>query len=447
MKRRNFLKTSIAAGIGASLLPACTQKLDTEILILGAGMAGLNLAYQLQKVGREFMILEGSDRLGGRLFTHPELNRDVGGRGIGDKYVEVMKLVEELDIEVIDITDNVGSPSAIYVDGKLYGKWEEESPNPSFLEFSKLRGALQLEQLNGWYQRPDLEEKYSDFLKKLGHTEEELKLINISSNYNDIYETSALNSYHGRAFRKFNGTKRLFNFKGGSKAFVNKVTSAINAPKLTNKMVTSITDEGQRVIVKCADGSEYRAQKVVSTLPFSTLREVKVDAPLNANQQKAIQELPYTLITQIHFTATQPFWEEDGLPIGMWTDTPLERIMNMSGDGSKDQLASWVNGKGTAFFDDMSDQEIGEYTLQKLKEIRPSTEGRIEYVGTHNWGKYPYNKGAYAEFGVGHATLFEDMIRPAGNLHFAGEHAARNSRGIEGAAESAVRVLGELLAG
>ena len=37
------------------------------------------------------------------------------------------------------------------------------------------------------------------------------------------------------------------------------------------------------------------------------------------------------------------------------------------------------------------------------------------------------------------------MIKPAGNMHFAGEHAARNSRGIEGAAESAKRVYNELI--
>ena len=445
MRRRNFLKSGAIAGIGLTVLPfACTQKLDTEVLILGAGMAGLNLAYQLQKAGKECIILEGSNRLGGRLFSHPTLKRDVGGRGIGDKYVEVMKLVEELKVPVVDITDQVGKPSAIYFDGKLYPKWEGDRPNPSRLEFSKFKKVERLKALNSWYQRPDLDITYSEFLKNLGHTKAEIDLINLNSNYNDVYATSAMNSYHSMAFRQFNGTKRLFNFEGGSKTMVNALANAIKAPKYTEKMVQSIEDEGDVIVVKCEDGSTYRAKKVVSTMPFSTLRDVKINAPLNVNQKKAIKELPYTKITQIHFQAA-PYWEEDGMAQSMWTDTPLERIMSMNPDSSKGELVCWVNGMGTAFFDNKSDKEIADYLLNELKRIRPSTEGKIAYVGTHNWGKYKFNKGAYCEFGVGHAALFEDMIRPAGNLHFAGEHTAKESRGIEGAAESARQVLNELV--
>jgi len=437
MKRRTFLRNSLVAGAGLSFVPiACTPKLDTEILILGAGMSGLNLAHQLQKAGKDYMVLEGSPRIGGRLFFHEELKRDVGGRGIGDKYVEVMKLVEELSVEVIDITDMVGGGSAIYMDRKLHPKWESDAPNPSRLEFSKLRGAPALAKLNGWYQRPELDESYADFLIKRGHTKEEIDLINISSNYNDVYETSVMNSFHGRAFRQFNGTKRLFNFKGGTKSLVNAIANNLKSPIQTNKLVTSITDEGKQVVVKC--------QKVVSTIPFSTFREIKIDAPLNDNQKKAIKELPYTLITQIHMQATSLYWKEDGAPVGMWTDTPLERLMSLNADKEKGELVCWVNGKGTAFFDSMSEKEIASFTLSEMKKMRPASEGNLEYIGTHKWGKYKYNKGAYCEFGVGHAALFEDMIRPAGNLHFAGEHAARNSRGIEGAAESAMRVLKEL---
>ncbi len=433
------------AGIAWTSIPlACTPAKDTEILILGGGIAGLSLAYQLQKAGKEFILLEGSNRFGGRLFFQEEFQRDVGGRGIGDEYVEVMKLIEELEVELVDLTASFGEPSAIYLNGKLHGQWDNTKPNPSRVEFSKRKNAPRLASLAEWYQRPDLDKPYSTFLKELGHSEAELALINISSNCNDIYQSSSINTLHSSAFRQFNGTTRLFNIKGGTKTFIQALTKKIEMPMLTNKWVSSIADGGSTIKVTCADGSSYRAEKVVTTLPFSTLREVAIDAPLNKNQQDAIKHLPYTSITQIHLQA-QPYWEEDEMPIGMWTDTPLERIMNLNQDSSKGELVCWVNGKGTAFFDQMSDREIANFTLKTLKEIRPSTEGRFEYVGTHHWGKYAFNKGAYAEFGVGHAALFTDMIRPAGNLHFAGEHTAQESRGIEGAVESARRVFQEIV--
>lgn len=446
MNRRHFIKQTTAASLTFALTPiACTAKLDTEVLILGGGISGLYLAYQLEKAGKDYILLEGSERLGGRLFTREDLNRDVGGRGIGDRYIEIMKLVEDLNIELIDITSFARSKAAVYLNGKLYSSWPDPKSNPRMLEFGAVGNAPQLNRLDGWFQRPDLDETYSELLKRQGRTEEEIDLINISANYNDVRETSAINSYHSRAFRKFNGTKKLFNFKGGTITFVNAIANSLSGPKYINKFVTSIQDSGKKVVVTCQDNSQYSAKKVVSTLPLTTLRDVEMNVALNPNQKKAINELSYTLITQIHLHPTAPFWKDDETPMSMWTDTPLERVMNISPDPNNPGIVCWVNGKGTTFFDKMSDAEIADYTLKKFKEIRPASEGKLEYLGTHNWGKYPFNKGAYVEFGVGQAAWFKDLIQPAGNMHFAGEHAARNSRGIEGAAESAKRVFNELI--
>ena len=128
----------------------CSPKLDSDVLILGGGMAGLKLAYELKQAGRDYIILEGSPRIGGRLFSHPTLGRDVGGRGIGDRYDEVMKVVKALNVELVDITENMSSPTAIYLKGQLHNPWEGDMAKPSFLEFSRLRNAKSLESLDAW---------------------------------------------------------------------------------------------------------------------------------------------------------------------------------------------------------------------------------------------------------------------------------------------------------
>lgn len=449
MQRRKFIKQSGilgAVGLTMASLPACTNKLDTEFLILGGGISGLTLAYELEKTGKEYTLYEGSPRLGGRLFTHKELqNREVGGRGIGDRYDVLMSIVKDLDIPLIDITDYMRSPTSIFYKNQLYKDWPEGSANPRMLEYILPKKGASLAALNEWYQVPDLDITYGDHLKALGRTEEELDIINISANYNDVRETSAVNSLHSAAFRKFNGSKRIYNFDGGSIRLIEALRRQLNDQVYTNKMVTKITDHKTHVSVETEDGKTIKARKVISTLPFSTLRKVDLDCSASANQKKAIDKLGYTKITQIHIKPTTKYWETDGYHIDMWTDTPLERVMNSSAYPNQQELVCWVNGKGTAFFDKMSDAEIAAYTLNELKRIRPSTEGNLEYVGTHNWGTYKYNLGAYAEFKVGQSALFEDMIRPAGNIHFAGEHTAKESRGIEGAAASALRVFKELV--
>ncbi len=447
MKRRTFIRNTTAAGLALGLAPiACaTPSLDTEIVILGGGLSGLYLAYLLEKAGKEYILLEGSNRLGGRMFTRKDIDRDVGGRGIGDKYTEVMKLIEEFNTEMIDITDYMRSPTAIYLDGQLYDKWPDPATNPAYLQFSAFGKSPQLTALDQWYQKPELDEVYSTLLKRNGLTEAQIDLANISANYNDIRKTSAINAYHSSAFRKFNGSERILNFKGGTANFIDAIANSLKKQVFTDKMVTKIADQNEKIEVHCKDGSTYSGKKVVSTLPFSTLRDVQMNSTFNTNQKKAIQQLDYTNITQIHLEHSEAFWEEDGLPVDMWTDTPLERIMNMSSSPTEKQLACWVNGTGTAFFDTMNEAEIAAYTIKKINEIRPASEGKIEYLGIQNWGQYEYNKGAYAEFGPGQAAWFLDMIEPAGNMHFAGEHTAHESRGMEGAAESAKRVFNELM--
>lgn len=442
MRRRQFIQRSFLAGTSLALLPSgCTAKMDTEFLILGAGLSGLHMANLLQKAGKDYIILEGSDRVGGRMFFHPEINKDVGGRGIGDMYKEVMQIVNELNVEIVDITPFMGGGQSYYVNGKLMSSWSDALTDPSKLAYTTSKRPEKLSALDEWSKRPDLDKSYAEMLSGLGRNKAELDLINISANYNDIYETSAINAYHSTAFRTFNGSKSIYNFKGGTKSFINALVDSLTGLINTSKHISHINNQENYCTVTCEDGTSYSAPTVISTLPFSTLRDVSCEVPFNINQKKAINKLGYTKITQIHFKAREPYWLDDDMPASMWTDTPLERIMTMGfGEDNRD-LVCWVNGKGTAFIDKMSDLEIKKYTLKTLEEIRPSTQGKIDYMGTHSWGNYKYNKGAYAEFQVGQAALFEDMIKPAGNVYFAGEHTAKESRGIEGAAESARQVF------
>lgn len=448
MKRRIFLRNTTLASASLGLLPiACTtKKLDTEYLILGGGISGLFLANLLEKAGKDYILLEGSNRLGGRMFTRTDINRDVGGRGIGDKYDNLLPLIEEVGQEMIDITDFMRAPTAIYLDGQLQHPWSEEKTKPFMHQFTALGKVDYLSSLDHWYQNKELDEPYANFLKRQGLTENEIALADISVNYNDIYKTSAINAHHSRAFGKYNGSKRALNFKGGTKSFIDKVVQTLQKPVLTNKMVTSITNTSKDVTVSCEDGTIYSAKKTICTLPFTTLRDVNLNIATNANQTRAIKELAYTQITQIHLKHTAPFWEEDGIPFDMWTDTPIERVMNMSSSPVDKEMACWVNGKGTAFFDTMTEKQIADFVIKQINTIRPASVGKLEYLGTQNWGKYRYNKGAYVEFAPEQSSWFLDMIKPVGNVHFAGEHTAHKNRGMEAAAESANRVFKELIA-
>ena len=66
--RRHFLRAAIGAGVAASRLPAATAP-NVSVGIVGAGLAGLSCAYELQKKGLNAQLFEASDRAGGRCFS------------------------------------------------------------------------------------------------------------------------------------------------------------------------------------------------------------------------------------------------------------------------------------------------------------------------------------------------------------------------------------------
>jgi len=82
-----------------------------------------------------------------------------------------------------------------------------------------------------------------------------------------------------------------------------------------------------------------------------------------------------------------------------------------------------------------------------LARIRPSTKDNVEVARIVSWSREPYSKGAYANFHPGQVTRLKPvMAKPWQRLHFAGEHTAFTSPGMEGALESAERVTDEVVA-
>ncbi|MEO8164180.1 MAG: NAD(P)-binding protein, partial [Betaproteobacteria bacterium] len=88
--------SATALGSALGLLAACgRQRLDADVIVVGAGLAGLQAAILLQDQGLDVLILEASARVGGRVFTldhiagHPE----AGGSEIGSDYARVLDML------------------------------------------------------------------------------------------------------------------------------------------------------------------------------------------------------------------------------------------------------------------------------------------------------------------------------------------------------------------
>jgi monoamine oxidase len=115
--RRKFVKTTAAFG-AAGLASGClSYPVDAEaiagtprIAIIGAGIAGLNAAYQLKKAGFKATVYEARPRIGGRMLSvdiGDGLIVDLGAELINTDHADMLELVKELDIALFNRVEDV----------------------------------------------------------------------------------------------------------------------------------------------------------------------------------------------------------------------------------------------------------------------------------------------------------------------------------------------------
>lgn len=233
----------------------------------------------------------------------------------------------------------------------------------------------------------------ADYLRQQRATEETLRLINVAPNTNDIESTSALWALRNAQRRRDSKGGSIVTTAGGNSRLVEKMGAAIGGPVMLGEPVVSIRSLDNRVEVECEDGTRLDAEFCLITVPFSVLRDISVEPGFSGLQKEAVEALPYTAITKLYFRPRHAFWED------------------------------------------------GE-----LARIRPSTKDALDVAGRVSWGTDPWAKGAYAHYAPRQITrLKPGMAQPWHRLHFAGEHTAITSPGLESAVESAQRAANEVI--
>jgi monoamine oxidase len=472
MQRRLFLQK---VGLMVATVPVSNsfssinlQGNDADVIVLGAGLAGLHAAYLLENQGFKVLILEGNNRVGGRLHTveTPFGRSNVGAVEVGDGYKRIVETAKRVGVELINPMGNPSMDSLVALGDTLITNknWANAEENklpvnlknilPALLESNLMKDLMpKFSGLSDW-QAPqyfDLDVPFSTFLKqKKNVSDDVLNMINTAANYNDINAVSTLQIMRSIHYRTNSGSKKIIYIKDGSARLPEAMAKALKSEIVLNKKVVEIKQKSpQRMEVKCADGKRFSAKHVISTLPFSVLKNVKITDKIPELQRKAVDSLPYTAITQLQFRPKSKFWEADNLSINMWTDNPFaERVFagNDPMTGEINKIVVWLNGLGALKMDKFSDNERAEKVLNALASIRPSTKNNLELMTQFSWQNNPFSAGAYSEFGAGQVRDFAQiMAKPIGNLHFAGEHTAVENKGMEGAMESAERVVNEIL--
>lgn len=460
LRRRDFLKSGLALGAlglaGPFFAPALRANgADADVLVVGAGLSGLYAALLLEREGLKVQVIEGSERVGGRLRTLDHLpgQPEAGGQTIDVMYARVHYMLSELGLDTIPRGSDGGH--AYYIRDQLMAReqWTQSASNrltgvereilPDRLYSWGLDQINALENVADWadpgfagHDRRSIRAA----LKADGRSDEALRLMDRWFDGVGMDNMSALFAYRKDKVLK-SGREGWFRIKGGSARLTDAMAAALQREIHFNKAVVALATDKAGIEARCADGSIYRARHGLVSVPFSVLRDIAISPGLPKPQARLVRNMPYNAITLVKLGIKAPFWESDGLPAGLYADSFIERIVATRGqDGELHMLDCWIKGSGAVAMDKYPPAEIGERVMQELARVRPATAGKLEVLDVTSWGQNPWSRGSYHFWGVGQFNRYRDhWIRPHGNLRWIGEHTAQLSMGMEGACESAER--------
>lgn len=485
VSRRSFMALGAAGAVGLASpgVFGAASKAKPDVLVIGAGLAGLNAALMLQDSGYSVKVIEGTNRIGGRVYTadeaevpgHPEL----GASGIGGHYAGIRHMAERFNVELVrerPRTDARKGELMYHVRGhsiKLED-WANHSANPfvdtarraknlhtfQFSAAGEIENPLPLGNLEAWqngqYGAYDI--SVYDFLKERGVSDAAIKLGTGTNMSYGVHERdlSVLMAFQmGNLIKSLYGGSHSFELgpkasKGGNQRVPEAMASGLNSEILFDQHVTGIRSQPEGIEVHTRSGEIHRAKYCICTMPFSALKLVHIDPYLQGLQAEAVQTLGYTPVFEAHFVPTKKYWEMDGLPPSLWTDRAPGRFMALKNDpGQPNEVTSclsFVNGSMALYLDRLHPNDAVDLILSELAEMRPSTKGALKHVKTWSWNRNPFAGGAYAYWKPGQITRFSRQMRePWHRLHFAGEHTAVMNRGMEGAMESGERAAFEVM--
>jgi monoamine oxidase len=406
---------------------------NPDILVIGAGAAGLMAAFELAKAGRNVTVLEARGRCGGRIHTlKNEIffnEAELGAEFIHGDLPVTIALLYEAKIPY----HAAGGEMWHYHNGKF----DDEG--------GQMEGwDLLMEKLKNLKQDIDI----SEFLEKEFPSEEYLSLKNSVRKFVCGYDTADPDNASSFALRRewqSEDEGAQHRIRGGYGAMIKYLEDEfkrLGGSVYLNTVVTDIFWEQGKVKAITDERTAYHAKQVIIALPLGVLQAEKHEEgaisfhPPITVQEAAIKKMGFGAIIKILLEFDEPFWE------GKAAETLAgESLKNMSFLLSDEKiptwwtqipdhspvLTGWLGGPAAAEQADATNDELLQQSLQSLNNMfnRSINElkDRLVAFDVVNWTNEPFTRGSYAYDTVESPTARKLLNTPVSNtIFFAGEY-------------------------
>lgn len=477
LSRRRFLQ-STALGAGAMALASCTSTPDKmkaaprpqpSIAIVGAGIAGLNCAWQLSKQNIQATLFEGANRVGGRMFSKTDLlgtglHTELGGEFIDTGHHDILDLCKDLKLDLLDMRDDTGMVENAWFFGGVQHKDSEifEALKPLAARIASDAALTELEPArgreSGAFKALD-ETSLRDYLDVIGCSGWLRSLLEVAfvTEYGlDPAEQSCMNmlcllaTEPGERFEPFGESDERFKVKGGNERVCIELARRLEDSVLLEHRLVRIA--GGKPFGLTFDtptgGREQQFDVVVLALPFTILRELEIKVALPAEKSRAIRELGYGKNAKMLLGMDSRPWRVQGYAGGILTDAPFQ----LAWDNSRMQWGKGVNPvlgpAGVTLYSggSLCDMLNLGTPAQQVDRLLPRLDAAFAgaqkaYNGKSmrmHWPTQPAVMASYAAYKPGQwSRIRGHEAEPVGDLLFAGEHCSLDSQGyMNGGAET-----------
>ena len=467
------LAVSGALGAPAVAPAAAGRRRRVDVVVVGAGFAGLAAATKVASSGKSVAVLEARDRVGGRVHN---LKLDggerveIGGQWVGPGQDRVLALIPALGLETYPTY--VDGDNVYYRDGNRQNYTGTIPPaQPAALIevaqlISKLDSMAAEVPVDAPWTAPHAAEWDSQTFEswKLANvlTQEARDLTDLafaSVFATDTADVSLLFAlFYIATAGSFNhlidtaGGAQDSRIVGGSALIADGMAKKLGKRVRLRQPVGAIVKDGKRLEVR-ARSETWSAKRVIVALPPALIETIDFRPKLPAQRAQLQQRVPMGQVIKCMAVYERPFWREDGLS-GMATSNlgPVNLTFdNTPASGSPGVLLGFMEGKAARDYAPASKQERADAVLGSFERYfgpraRTDAIGYVDKV----WADDPWSRGCYVGYMPPGVLLgWGDQLRaPVGGIHWAGTETASEWAGyMDGALESGERAAGEVLAG